>query len=149
MRVTEADRVLSTQSPPRPFDSRLEERFLRDFLALGSRWVAAREEQLLHAGTHVFLPDFTFHLPEDPDFRIAFEIIGYWTPEYLERKRAALAALRGVRLILCVDEKLRCSGEGLPFPCITFSKRVPAERVLEELERLAAAQPLDALHARL
>jgi uncharacterized protein len=137
LEVTGSDRVLSPHRPPRLFDSKLEERFLRDFLRLDSRWTVTREERLIPLGSTVFIPDFTFRLRADPSTAVDLEIVGFWTRDYLARKRSLIAGLRGSRTIFCVDDKLRCGEEGCRIPCIPFSRRVPAERVLETLEKIA------------
>jgi hypothetical protein len=135
--VTEADRVLSCHRPPRLFDSKTEERLFRDFVALGSRWQISREESLVPVGRTVFLPDFTFRLRSQPAVRVDLEVIGFWTRDYLARKRWLLSRLGERRLIVCVDQDAAADLEDLPQTCIRFKKRVPAERVLEVLEGIA------------
>jgi len=134
LEVTHADRVLSTHRPPRLFDSKLEERFYKDFVRLGSRWSMAREEQLIPVGTTVFLPDFSFRLESRPELRVDLEILGFWTRDYLARKRSILSRLPDLKIILCVDRKLVCDRKPASFPSIEFTGRVPAEKVLEALE---------------
>jgi hypothetical protein len=67
--VTQADRVLSTHGPPRLFDSKVEERFFKDFARLGSRWEVSREASLITTRQGAFLPDFTFRPRDDPAIR--------------------------------------------------------------------------------
>ena len=63
---------------------------------------------------------------DDPDFeKKAADIIAL----YLHPPQHAA--------IFCVDEKLRCGTGDSPFPCLPFSRRVPAAKVLEALEALA------------
>ena len=135
--VTHADRVLSTHAPPRRFDSFVEARLHRDFIRLGSRWDVFREGDLIPLDGTVFIPDFTFRLRTDPTLHVNLEIMGFWTADYLARKNQVLAKLPGGRFILCADEKLCCDRERLPFPCIVFSGRVPAEKVLAALDGFA------------
>jgi predicted nuclease of restriction endonuclease-like RecB superfamily len=40
------------------------------------------------------------------DFRVYFEIMGFWTPEYVEKKLAQLDDLEDVELLVAVDESL-------------------------------------------
>ncbi len=135
--VTHADRVLAARGPPREFDSKLEERLFIDFLALGSRWSIAREAEMIQLGPTAFFPDFTFLLRSDPPVRVDLEIVGFWTREYLDRKRSLMTQLAGRKLIFCVDERLCCDRERATFPYISFSRRVPAEKVLQALEEIA------------
>jgi len=129
--------VLSTHAPPRRFDSRVEARFYLDFLKLGSRWDVSREGDLIPLDSTVFIPDFTFRLRSNPAFQVNLEVMGFWTSDYLARKSSLLTKLPGGRFILCVDEKLCCDRERLPFPCIVFSRRVPAEKVPQAPEGFA------------
>ncbi|MBI4604035.1 MAG: DUF790 family protein [Planctomycetes bacterium] len=135
--ITQDDEVLSPHREPRAFDSAVEERFFRDFTALGSRWDIRREERLVQAGDSVFFPDFTFRLRTDPGVRVDLEIVGFWTRDYLARKRAIMERVAGSPTIFCVDERLSCGREAAPVECIPFSGRVPPEKVLEVLERIA------------
>jgi hypothetical protein len=137
LEATGADRVLSTHRPPRLFDSKLEERFYKDFVRLGSPWSIAREEQWIQVGSTVFFPDFSFRRESRPGLRVDLEILGFWTRDYLARKLSILSRLGTSKMILCVDRKLACDRGLGPFPCIEFAGRVPAEKVLEQLERLS------------
>jgi hypothetical protein len=142
--VTEADRLLSPHVPPREFDSKLEERFRTDFIRLGSRWDLYREAQLIPLGSTVFLPDFTFRLRAPPHLVVDLEIVGFWTRDYLARKRTLLAqAERGSerRIIVCVDRRFCCDRGSPAVPFLSFSGRVPAARVLEALEAIARSPP--------
>jgi predicted nuclease of restriction endonuclease-like RecB superfamily len=133
--VTQADRVLSTHAPPRLFDSRVEERLFKDFARLGSRWEVSREASLIATSQGAFLPDFTFRPRDDPAVSVDLEIVGFWTRGYLERKRRIAEELAGRRVIFCVDEALGCGEEWFPAGAIRYARRVPAEQVLEALER--------------
>ena len=135
--VTSEDRILTPHRPPRQFDSKVEEWFLLDFLRLSSRWNVAREERIVPLGNSVFIPDFTFRLRADPTLQVDLEIVGFWTRDYLARKRALVDGLPGGRTIFCVDERFRCDIEGGPAPCIPFVRRVQAAKVLEVLEGFA------------
>jgi len=132
--VTRSDRVLSSHRPPRDFDSKLEKRFYLDFLRLKSHWDISREARIHRIGRGVFIPDFTFRLRACPALAIDLEIVGYWTSDYLERKRALLKSLTGAKVIFCVDEKLCCGDLPGSTRWITFRGRVPAAKVLEALE---------------
>lgn len=137
--VTQADRVLSSHRPPRDFDSKLERRFCGDFVRLGSPWEIVREAELIPVGATVFLPDFTFRLRERPEMRVDLEIIGFWTRDYLTRKRALLRLFPRRRIIFCVDRRLCCDPEPFEFPCVWFAGRIPAGEVLAALEKFVAA----------
>ncbi|HEX7033640.1 MAG TPA: DUF790 family protein, partial [Nitrososphaera sp.] len=69
------------------FDSLVEEKFARKFNEVageGSGWKLVREpDPLIVADGKAFIPDFMF---EKYGSRVYLEIVGFWTPEYLERK---------------------------------------------------------------
>ncbi|RLF00529.1 MAG: hypothetical protein DRJ57_00760, partial [Thermoprotei archaeon] len=53
------------------------------------------------------------------------EIVGFWTKEYLERKLKKLKELKGVRMIVAVDEGLACSSfKTLPHEVVVFRRRL-------------------------
>ncbi len=87
------------------YDSEVEASFARRFEALELPWELVREPDPLAAGEHVIIPDFAFDWRHG-EFRVYFEIMGFWTPEYIEKKRSRLADVEGVALIVAVDESL-------------------------------------------
>lgn len=141
LEVTHADRLISSHALPREFDSKTEQQLYKDFLRLGSRWEISRETRILRAGTSIIFPDFTFEWRGCPSVRVDLEVVGFWTREYLARKLRVLAEVPDTRLIVCIDEKLSCDGQAPRLPCIRYRGRVPAQRVLEELERLRKEGP--------
>jgi hypothetical protein len=66
------------------FDSSVESKFATQFEKYQTGWKLIREPNpLILPNGKAFIPDFLF---EKYDKRIYFEIIGFWTPKYLERK---------------------------------------------------------------
>ena len=95
------------------YDSKVEERFARDFARQALDWDVSREPEPVTAGDNVIFPDFALthrHTGE----RWLLEIIGFWTPDYLRKKLGALRAARLSKIILCVDRTLNCSDSDLP-----------------------------------
>ncbi len=82
------------------FDSKLEERLDRDLRRKGVPWRVERESTVIRCGKALFFPDFT--LVDATGRRVAVEIAGFWTPEYLESKRRMLTAA-DVPIVVCVD----------------------------------------------
>jgi uncharacterized protein len=99
---------------PRRFDSKVEERFFRDFGRQAPRWTILREPQAIAAGPWLLFPDFLLEHRSLPGRQWTLEIIGFWTERYLERKLAAYRAANIQSLILCVSEDLGCSDGALP-----------------------------------
>jgi uncharacterized protein len=85
--------------PPAPdnyFDSVVEEKFARKFLDLGAGlgWKLVREpDPLIVSGGRAFIPDFLFVKPGRK--KVYMEIVGFWTPDYLQRKFQKLAEIYG------------------------------------------------------
>lgn len=118
---------------PRRFDSRLEERFARDFARLAPDWMLVREPEAIDAGGHLFFPDFAVHPRLEPSRRWFVEIVGFWTPEYLVNKLARLRRTRLSNLILCVDGDRNLGDGDIPASAIVvrYRRRVDAAKVLE------------------
>ncbi|CAA9265895.1 MAG: hypothetical protein AVDCRST_MAG77-2902 [uncultured Chloroflexi bacterium] len=81
---------------------------------------------------------------EAPAKRVFVEVIGFWTPQYRERKKAKLLALDGqADLVLVVDEELASDFRSLPFPVLGYKRRPSAVDLVTLLDRTygAAARP--------
>jgi len=87
------------------FDSGIESDFAARFEALNLDWDLVREPEPLEAGSRVMIPDFAFDY-QYADFRIFFEIMGFWTPEYVEKKLGQLETLEDVEMLVAVDDSL-------------------------------------------
>ncbi|AHF99848.1 hypothetical protein HALLA_14685 [Halostagnicola larsenii XH-48] len=87
------------------FDSGVESEFAARVSAVDLEWDLVREPEALESGTRVMIPDFAFDY-HHADFRVYLEIMGFWTPEYVEKKLAQLANLEDVDMIVAVDESL-------------------------------------------
>jgi predicted nuclease of restriction endonuclease-like RecB superfamily len=99
---------------PRPYDSRLEERFARDFRRLAPEWDVFREPEPVAADRALIFPDFALQHRSDPGRRWLLEIVGFWTPDYVARKLASYRKARVSNLILCLDEARNCAEAELP-----------------------------------
>lgn len=87
------------------YDSGVERDFATRFAALDLDWELLREPEPLAAGAHVVIPDFAFDY-RHADFRVFFEVMGFWTPEYVAKKLSRLADLENVEMLVAVDESL-------------------------------------------
>ncbi|GAA0659485.1 DUF790 family protein [Salarchaeum japonicum] len=113
-RGTEREMTLSSDDPLRApgvepvtdvsYDSGVEREFAAAFEGLDLDWTLVREPDLLDAGDRVMIPDFAFEY-DHADFRVYFEIMGFWTPEYVEKKLEQLDAVEE-ELLVAVDESL-------------------------------------------
>ena len=87
------------------YDSGVEREFAARFEALDLDWTLQREPDLLETGTSVMIPDFAFDYKYG-NFRVYFEVMGFWTPEYVEKKLGQLESVEDVELIVAVDDSL-------------------------------------------
>jgi predicted nuclease of restriction endonuclease-like RecB superfamily len=132
-----SDPIAATHVLPQDTDSLLEKHFLQDFRRLGSSWSLRRETAALQVGTGTFFPDFTL---EAGDRRVHLEIVGFYTPEYLESKLRALREARLTNVVVCIDESLACADEDIVADAIVrFRRRLDAEEVLRAVNRCAPA----------
>jgi predicted nuclease of restriction endonuclease-like RecB superfamily len=116
------------------YDSTTEERFAKSFLSYGTGWILRREPEPLVAGTHVLIPDFSF---EKDGMKVYLEVVGFWTPDYLERKIRKLSSITGIDMIIAVDESLACSKlERLKSKALViyYKREVPLKPIIEHLK---------------
>lgn len=116
--------------------------FRRRFGAERGGWQLSRETTPVAAGTEIFLPDFTVRHADGREALI--ELVGFWTPEYLEAKTRKIAAARLDHLILVVYRGLAV---GTALDAITsavgvdhvvwFTTQPRAGEVVRAAERLA------------
>ena len=137
--MASGDPILPAGPPPR-FDSRLEERFARDFGRLARDWDVVREPEAIRSGRTLIFPDFLLCHRLQPERRVLVEILGFWTPEYVATKLARLREAKLFNFILCVDADRGCAQEDLPegISVLRFRRRVDVAAVLGEAERLTA-----------
>ena len=121
---------------PREYDSRLEERFARDFARANLVWDLVREPEPVEAGGVLIFPDFAVVHRRDPSRRFLLEIVGFWTPDYLKEKLSRLRDMPQVPLVLCIDRALNCSSGDLPSTArvVWFHKRIEPGEVLAAIE---------------
>ncbi|WP_132057499.1 DUF790 family protein [Halorussus amylolyticus] len=87
------------------FDSGVEADFAARFGSLDLDWDLVREPEPLETGARVMIPDFAFDY-RHADFRVFFEVMGFWTPEYVAKKLSQLETVEDVEMVVAVDESL-------------------------------------------
>lgn len=140
VRLTSGDPIFPPGTSPKRYDSKLEERFARDFARIAPDWDLVREPEPVEVdGTFVF-PDFALVDRRDGQRRWLVEIVGFWTPEYLATKLERLRRAGRRDLILCVDEKLGCDKElvSVQAAVLFFRGRVDARAVKAVIDRASA-----------
>ncbi|MEO8270665.1 MAG: DUF790 family protein [Aureliella sp.] len=134
LELTCDDGLKSTTAEVAEFDSDVEARFAAawDRADCGA-WKLERESEILHVGQSVFTPDFT--LVNDDGRRVLLEIIGYWTPEYLQYKTQQLEKFQQHDVLLAIPEQTHFD---VPSHCgapIIFKRHLKAADVLARLEK--------------
>jgi hypothetical protein len=91
------------------FDSDVEQTLAQKWDRANTDWELVREDDVLDLGAEVMIPDFAL---EHPDGRRAIlEIVGFWTPEYLDEKLAKIREADLDHLLIAVSERLECSAD--------------------------------------
>jgi predicted nuclease of restriction endonuclease-like RecB superfamily len=131
LRITPADPIFAAREPT-AFDSRVATRFFRDFARITSPFQIVRDPVPVELGGELFVPDFELFHPEREDLRYRFELIGFWTPEYLRHRLARMSAAGEQRFVLCLDEARGCSDAAPPDDARLFryKSRLSAEKLL-------------------
>lgn len=130
--LTDRDGFRSDRETLPEFDSSVEEAFATKW-GDGERdgWRLERESEILVSGQRVFTPDFAFR---HSDGRVVLmEIVGFWTPEYLEEKRKTLELFRRHRILLALQEKAAACLGDCGFPSVTYGSGLKLAAVIEGL----------------
>lgn len=129
--------LVTHYAPGKPYDSLLEEAFVKRWNKLKTEWRLEREVNLLPIPGSVMIPDFRFVHPDGRDY--IFEIVGYWRPEYLQKKFRQIRQSDVDNLIVAISEKLNLAKAGVdtrnvPAKLIWFKEKINPKVVLEILE---------------
>lgn len=141
LRLSDRD-GLRSEVKPEEYDSQLEEAFANAWQATQTGgWSLRRESTILHQGQMVFMPDFT--LSHERYGEVLLEIIGFWTPEYLQEKVRRLERFRNqARILLAIADTVKDSIPDLGIASLTFKSTLRPKSVLEQLERMTASSEL-------
>lgn len=136
------DPIFPAESP-KPYDSKLEERFARDFRKAAPDWDLVREPEPVAAAGALIFPDFLVRERLRPDRACFVEIVGFWSPQYLARKLGLLRQARIENLILCIDEARACGDGEWPAHArvVRFRRRVDPAAVLAAAQTLLRGAP--------
>ena len=93
---------------PEEFDSTLEESLARKFGPERGGWQLIREGEILHDRQKTSVPDFTFRHKDG--MQVHLEMIGFWTLQYLARKRETIRQSTHHNIVIAVPEKFLREG---------------------------------------
>lgn len=129
--LTAEDGLHSHLPPPEEFDSKLEATFAAHWGEKRNGWSLEREAEILHLGQKAFVPDFAFR--HDDGRTVLLELVGFWTPEYLQAKFQTLRAFANHPILVAVAEASARKIAELPADVIRFKKVLRPQQVLERL----------------
>ncbi len=134
LRASSHDPLFRAHALPREVDSDLERQLTRDLLRSNSPWTVAREAAPLRSLTGLVFPDFTL---SNGHARVHVEVVGFWTPEYLERKQRELRAVREP-IVVCIEAAHQLPADAFgEHEVVSFHRKVDASAVLAAVERVA------------
>lgn len=118
---------------PEQFDSLVEEAFAEKWgPEKRNGWLLDREGEILHCRQKVFVPDFVFR--HDDGRTVLMEIVGFWTPEYIQAKVQTLRTFEDHRILLAVAGPARQMITELSAEAIPFKSALRIKDVLDRLE---------------
>ena len=129
--------LVSHYPPGKPYDSMLEASFFNSWTKAKTEWQLEREVDLIPLPGSVMIPDFRLVHPDGREFLL--EIVGYWRPEYLQKKFYQVRNGDTDNLILAVSQRLNLEKAGvkfsdLPNKLIWFKNKLTFKAVLEILD---------------
>jgi len=132
------DNLSSHYTAQGDFDSDVERTLAQKWERSNTDWELVREDDVLDLGAEVMLPDFAIEHPDGR--RVVFEIVGFWTPEYLDEKLHKIREAEQDNLIVAVSERLDCSSgdfAGMDDRVLWFKSGVHVYDVVELAENYA------------
>ena len=115
------------------FDSAVESKFADQWgMEPRDGWTMSRETEILHHGQTCFLPDFVFR---HRDGRcVLMEIVGFWTPEYLQHKQKVLAEFANHQIILAIPKSTAEMTSIVSKRTIVYKTAIKVNDVVERLK---------------
>lgn len=114
------------------YDSSLERSF--SSIAGSAGWTVLREPEPLLAGNSLLIPDF---LIKKGGIRIYVEVMGFWTPDYVEKKIRKISEVKEPMLILVRRDLLCSKVMRLPKDVIAIEgSKIDKVSLFRELERI-------------
>ncbi len=129
--------LVSHYPPGKPYDSMLEASFADKWDALKSDWALEREVDLIPIPGSVMIPDFRLVHRDGRSFLL--EIVGYWRPEYLQKKFSQVRRAGREDLILAISERLNLEKAGVklndvPARIVWFKDKLLPKSVLAVMD---------------
>jgi predicted nuclease of restriction endonuclease-like RecB superfamily len=137
--VRSGDPIAAARELPK-YDSKLEERFARDFGRVALDWDLVREPLAIDVSGTLIFPDFELRHRHDKTKTWLLEIAGFWTPEYVAKKLDLLRRAGIKNLILCIDAGRDCAAGDLAAAThvVRYRRRIDPRDILRIVEGHAA-----------
>lgn len=141
LRIDDASPLPKNWPEPVSADSTFERTLSNALARSDSGWTLRRDAIVIEAGGELFFPDFVL---ERGDERVVVEVVGFWTPDYLDRKARQLAKVTDAPMIVCVDETLACDPSRIAnADVLRFRRRLDPKALIDAAERAIARQSKD------
>lgn len=134
--LSDGDGFTSHLPSPDEFDSSLEEALAGKFGPQRDGWRLIREGEILHDRQKTFVPDFAFRHEDGAE--VLLEIVGFWTPEYLARRREVLQQFRRHKILIAVPQESLREGAVIGENVLVYKTTLKIEPLMEALEKIRA-----------
>jgi uncharacterized protein len=132
-KLSSEDRLRPSWPEEDKYDSSMEKAFVDKW---GNKthegWSLSHETEILWEGQHVYAPDFVFS--RDDGRRVLLELAGFWTPEYIQAKKATLTKFKDAAILLAAPEDCAEHYRELGVPLIVYKSALKLGPVLEALK---------------
>lgn len=131
--ISHHDHFKSYLPAQQEFDSEVEENFAAKWGdETRGGWRLLRESEMVLKDQKVFFPDFV--LQHDDGRRVLLEIVGFWTPQYLQEKAKTLKIFKDYHILLAASETVQDKIPKLHMPVIPYKSSLRLKDVLSYLE---------------
>lgn len=136
------DRFRLHRSTEPSYQPPVGEKLMEKWSRREGRWAMEPSRAVINLGESVFIPDFVFHLKNDPSGRCVYlEILGFWTPRWLRDRITQLRRAGLKNFLLAASNEWRASRQSLTDASphvIVFQTSLTVSAVEEALESLAS-----------
>lgn len=119
---------------PDEFDSSVEQKFAEKFGDCREGWTMSRETEIVHHLQKAFIPDFVF-VHEDGT-QVLMEIVGFWTPEYLQAKFDTLARFADRNILIAVQENSADTFQAISDNIVRYKTALKIGSIIQALENM-------------
>ena len=138
LRIDESSPLPRSWPEPVSADSTFERTLSKALARSGSGWSLHRESIVIESDGELFFPDFVLERGTE---RVVVEVVGFWTPDYLERKAAHLTKATDAPMIVCLDETLACDPSRVAkADVLRFRRKLDPKTLIDAAERAVRAR---------